>query len=248
MLPLFNGHDDVVALALGIVAHVGADDAEVGIAVLQIKAANELLIGRDLVGIIDVGRLEEGEPVHLGGLHEIAQTRGGEVVVAREIDGANAGLAALVDSEDHVHAAIGQIDGAGGHRGVGTTAATIEVQNALDIGLHSRGAIGAAALGLDFGRDHFALELAVALESDAVDQLIFRHIDDDAATNPLGADSGEQAGGVKLLDGLVDAGGISPGEIIADRFSIDALAAAHLDGLGIGARRGKSCERDQRSR
>ena len=102
--------DDIAAL-LRVELRVRADDPEIGIAVLQIKAANEFEIRRDLVGIIDVGRLEERHEIHLRRLHQIAQLAGGKDFVADEIDGLDAGLFALVDGEDDIDPAVGQIDG-----------------------------------------------------------------------------------------------------------------------------------------
>ena len=61
---------DDVTFFVGIVDHVRIGDAEVGITIFHIILADSLLVGGERVRLIDVGALEPGQEVHLGGLHQ----------------------------------------------------------------------------------------------------------------------------------------------------------------------------------
>lgn len=112
LLTLFDGDgDDPAGLVAGLdVAGIGVDDAEVGVAVLEVVAAHDVEVGGDAVGIVDVGGLDEREEVHLGRRHQTLEGRFRVGAVADEVDGADTGLVALVDGEDDVGAAGGKVD------------------------------------------------------------------------------------------------------------------------------------------
>ena len=63
---LLDGEGDDEALAGRIVLADRRDDAHVGIAVLEIEAAQQIAVGLDAVRIVDVGGLQEAQPVALG--------------------------------------------------------------------------------------------------------------------------------------------------------------------------------------
>ncbi len=54
-----DGDRDDIALLFRVVMRIRTDDMEIGIAVLEIEAADEIEVGGDLVRIVDVGGLEE---------------------------------------------------------------------------------------------------------------------------------------------------------------------------------------------
>ena len=56
------------------------------------------------------------------------------------------------------------------------------------------------------------LDLAVALEGDAIDEVVFDDADDDAAAGMRYLNVREQAGGIERLDARVDRDGVGPGE------------------------------------
>ena len=60
-----DGEGDDEALLAGIVLAGRRNDLDVGIAVLEIKPADQVAVGLDTVGIVDVGRLQEAQPIGL---------------------------------------------------------------------------------------------------------------------------------------------------------------------------------------
>ena len=74
------------------------------------------------------------------------------------------------------------------------------------------------ALGLDLDRELVALQLVVALEGDAIDDLAaLGDGDDHLAADDLGADLAEHAGRREVGDGAIDARLIGAGEIGPNR-------------------------------
>ena len=63
LLALLDRDGDDVAAARGVELRVGRKNAEIGVAVLEVVAADQLLVGGEPVGIVDVGVLEEAEEV-----------------------------------------------------------------------------------------------------------------------------------------------------------------------------------------
>ena len=61
---LVHRDGDHVAWRIGLVDDVGIDDAEIGVAVLHVIAADRLLVGGQTIGIIDIGALEPRQEVH----------------------------------------------------------------------------------------------------------------------------------------------------------------------------------------
>ena len=102
-------------------------------------------------------------------------------MVADEHDRFHARLRTFIDLEDDIDAAIGEIDDSIGDGCCGFTGATVKVLDTLDVGIDNRRVEGTVCFRLDFGLQLVALDLAVALEGDAVDQLVFLDADDDAA-------------------------------------------------------------------
>ena len=155
------------------------------------------------------------------------------------------GLAAFGDLEDQVDAVVRPVDDLGLDADVVAPVAAIDLDDALDVGLHERTRERAARLRLDFGDQLLVLDALVALELDAADHRVLDHRDDEAAALPAVAHVGKQAGREQRLDALVGFQGIEPltgadAEIGADRVRLDAAVALDNDrrsGLRHGAAR-----------
>ena len=84
----------------GSYSPVAEDDLHVGVAVLEVEAADQIAVGLDAVGVVNVGGLQKAEKVRLRGLDDVSQAVIRIGMVAGEDDGFDAGLFALVDFED----------------------------------------------------------------------------------------------------------------------------------------------------
>ena len=113
LLAFLDGEGDDESLRVRIVFPGRGDDADVDEAVFEIVAPQQVAIDLDAVGIVDVVRLQEAQPVGLAGLDDVLETLVGEGLVADEHDLGDAGLGALVDLEDEVDAAVRQFDDLG---------------------------------------------------------------------------------------------------------------------------------------
>jgi len=70
---LVDREDDVKPFLARIVFADCRDDAHVRVAVLEIETAQQIAVGFNAVGIVDVGGLQEAEPVAFRGLDDVAQ-------------------------------------------------------------------------------------------------------------------------------------------------------------------------------
>ena len=226
--------DDPAGIAFAFdVARIGIHHPEVGIAILQVIAAHEVEIVGDPVGIIDVGRLDEREEVHLRRAHQLAQLALGISAVPDEVDRLDAGLVAFLDHVDQVDTAIRQIDGAEADLGGATAGAAVDFADALKIGLDDALAETAAGLRLDLGFERPLLDLLVPLEHDPVDQVVLanRHHRPGAAARDL--DVGEHAARQQVAAGLFGRSGGRAGHVGPDRVGIDALVTLDDDLLRL---------------
>ncbi len=151
-----------------------------------------------------------------------------------EHDLGDAGLRALVDLEHEVDAAVRQFDDLGHHGHVVAAGALVDLEDALNVGLHERAREGAARLRLNFRGKLLVLGFLVAFELDAIDDGIFDH----RHQNPIdpGRDPHvlEQAGGVEPFEGRVDFGCVEPlagsdAEIGANRIRLYAAVTFDID-------------------
>jgi hypothetical protein len=109
----------------------------------------------------------------------------------------------------------------------------VGVLDPVDVARRHRLAESRARLGLNLDGELVALDLAVALEGDPIeDGVAFDDADDDLAADDSGAHLGEHAGRGELLDRLVHMLLIRPVEIGADRVDVDPMGAFDDDGLG----------------
>src|SRR5215207_3673924 len=183
---LLHRHCDDPAARGRVEASVRPDEAEVGVAVLQVVAPDDLLVGGDLLRVVDVGILDEAEEVHLRRVHEVAQARRREHLVADEVDLLDARLAAFDDGEHHVHGAVRQIHEPRRDGGEAAAAAAVELEDAFAVALDSRGVVGRVCLGLQLGQDRRALDARVTLERHPID-------------HPLGADRRDHSPRCRVL-------------------------------------------------
>ena len=93
LLALLDLEGNQEALALRIVFGQRGHHLNVGEAVLQVKAANQVAVGFDAVRIVDVAAAEEAQQIGFVGLDDVLEAIGRVGGVADEFDGLDAGLA-----------------------------------------------------------------------------------------------------------------------------------------------------------
>ena len=116
LLAFLDLEGDQEALLLGIILSQRGHHLHVGKAVLEIEAANQVAVGLDPVGIVDVGAAEEAQQVRFAGLDDVLEAIGGVEDVADELDRPDAGLAAFGDREDQIDAVVRLLDDFGRRR------------------------------------------------------------------------------------------------------------------------------------
>ena len=129
-------------------------------------------------------------------------------MVADEDHRFDAGLFAFLDFENQIDAIVRPLDDFRHHLYVEAPVAVIDLDDALNVGLHRRARQRTAGFRLDFLLELLVLDLAVALEGEPIDDRRFDHRHDEPAARLGDADVLEQAGGVKRLQRGVDLGGI----------------------------------------
>ena len=145
LLAFLDPEGDQEAAALGIVFGQRGNHLHVGIAVLQVVAANQIAVGLDAVRIVDVGGAEEAQDIGFAGLDDVAQAIRRNRAVADELDGLDAGLAAFGDLEDEIDAVVGLFDDLRNDRDVVTSLTAIDFRDALRIRLHRSAGTGCRA-------------------------------------------------------------------------------------------------------
>jgi hypothetical protein len=172
--------------------------------VLEIEAANQVAIGLDPVGVVDVGVTEETQQVRLAGLDDVLQSVRRKGDVADKIDRLDAGLGTFDDLENQVDAVVRLLDDLRGDVHVVAAGMAIDLGDALGVRLHHRARQGSTRLGLDFSGKLLVLDLLVALEGDTVDHGVFHHGDQEVATGVTDVHVLEQAGFDQRFQALVD--------------------------------------------
>ena len=250
LLAFLDLEGDQEALLLRIVFGQRGDHLHVGIAVLQVEAADQVAIGFDPVRIVDVAGREEAQQVGFAGLDDVLQAIGRIRVVADEFDRLDAGLGAFGDREDQIDAVVRLLDDFGGDADVVAAGAAIDFGDAQRVGLHHRARQRAARLGLDFSRELLVLDLLVAFEGNAADHRVFDHGHDQPAAGLVDPDVLEQAGLDQRLQAVVDAALVEAAagarlEIGANGLDFDAPVALDRDrGRGLrGCRRTAPAQR-----
>jgi hypothetical protein len=106
--------------------------------VLEIKPPQQIAIGLEPVGVIDVGGLQETQKVACRRLDNFLQARTREVLVADKVDRLDARLGAFLDLENQIDPVIRQFDDFRIDRNVETTATMVDLDNSLNVGLDGR--------------------------------------------------------------------------------------------------------------
>ena len=139
-------------------------------------------------------------------------------MVADEFDLADAGFAPFVDGEDQIDAPVRQLNEPFGHLRFVAAVFLIGVLDSPDVGLGGRLVIGRVRFRLHFDLELLRLDLAVALEGHAVDDLrALAEGDDDLAVFELGADAGIDARRPEVLNTAFDRCRIGSAEIGLER-------------------------------
>ena len=255
-LALVDREGDEEAVAVGRQLGHRRDDAEVGVAFGQVELAQQLAVEIQAVGIEAVVRRQEAPPGALGGLDLAAQGAVAEMLVADEADPLDAGDVALVDLEHQIDAALLEPDDLRLDHGVVAAAAAIDREDALDVGLHARAGEDLAGLGLHFVAQLVVVDLLVALEGDAIDDRVLRHLHDQGRALHVDHDVGEQAGREQRLERAVGRRGIVglaflELQVGADRLRLGADVALDLNGRDRAAqapRRRRAARRPARQK
>src|SRR6185312_16649777 len=121
------------------------------------------------VGVEAVVGRQEAPPRALGRADLAAQRAVAEMLVADEADALDAGDVALVDLEHQIDAALLQPDDLGLDGRVVAAAAAIDAEQALDVGLHAGPGEDLARLGLHLVAQLVVVDLAIALERNAIE-------------------------------------------------------------------------------
>ncbi len=220
-----HGEGDDEAFPRRIIRAGCGDDLGVGKAVLEVEGAQQVAVGFDPVGVVDIGGLEESQPAGLGRLDDAFQPPVGKGAVADEDDLLDSGLRALLDLEDEVGAAFSPVDRLRRDLGVVAAGAAIGVLNARDVVLDGGFGQGRVRFGPDLAGEILVLDLLVALELHAVDDRRFCHGDDEVGPGPGDRDVFKPAGREQGLDTVVDSRRIQPA--VARRMKMSADRCQH---------------------
>ena len=166
------------------------------------------------------------------------QTVAGDGVVADEADLADAGLPVFVNGEDEIDASVGKLDKPLGDLGLVVAVFLVGFLDAADVGVAERLVVGDAGLRLDLDLELLLGDLAVALEGDAIDDLLAggeRH--HDAAVFRPGADRGIDPRRLQVVHAALDGGRVRSGEIGLETGRSDAGVPLDHDLLRESRRR-----------
>ncbi len=212
----------------------------------EIEPPDQIAVGLDAIGIVDVGGLQKAQTIRLGRLDHLFQAIGRIGIVADEDDLLDAGLLALVDFKNQIDAIVRPIDDLRHHLDVETPVALIDLDDALGIRLDHRARQRTTLLGLDFLLELLVLQPVIAFEGKPIDDRRLHHRDDHFAAGLGNVDVLEQARRVERLEGSVDLGGVEMlarghFEIRADGVGFDAAVTLDDNGTrgkaSIGRRR-----------
>src|SRR5579862_133993 len=241
---------DDEALLGGIVLGGRRNDLHVGKAVLEVESPDQVAIGLDSIGVVNVRGLEKTEKIRFSGLDDLFQAPGRIAFIADEDDRLDAGLLAFLDREDQIDAIVRTLDNLGHHGNVEATAALIDLDDALGVGLHlgSRQRVALARLNLFL--ELFVLQTAIAFEGQPIDDGRFHDGHDDASARAGNVHVLEKSGTVERLQAGVDCSIVErlagPNlEIGANRIGLDPTIA--FDDDGVRGRARASRRRGQRT-
>ena len=137
MCPFFDAESDDDALFVGLIACRTAH-AYVGVAVVQIEAANEAEVGFDLVGIVGVVVGEKAEHIALAGFDGAFELGCGKSLVAGKLDLADGKLVAFRDDKNERRASTLVFDGLRIDLHVEIAALPVELDDLIDVVVRDR--------------------------------------------------------------------------------------------------------------
>ena len=202
----------------------------------------QVTVDLDAIGIVGVARGQPADPAPLLGLDGIFQLAIGIGVISDEGDLFDPGSVAFRNPEHEIDAIFAVRDRLRIDLSIIATAVVIKLDDALDVGLHSRGREGPLRLGLHFVCELFLLQCRIAFERDLIDHRVLGHDDDDTITRPFDADIAKQRGRLEGFESGVGGAGIelaagTETKIGADRVGLDVMVALNDDGrCGLGRR------------
>src|SRR5205823_2017183 len=207
-----------------VILRNGGNDLDVGEALAQIKAAQQVAIRLDAIGIVDVVALEKAEDPALAGLDDVLEARPPEGTVSDKDDLADRGFVALGDLEHQIDAIVRQLDDLRLDAHVEASGMVIDVDDSLHVRLHHRARQRPARLRLHFSRELIVLDALVAFESDPVDDWSLDDGHDQPAAGLADSHVLEQAGGVERLETVINGG----------RVEVPAGAGTKIRANGVG--------------
>ena len=169
-------------------------NTHIGIAVFQVETTQQIAVGFDTIGVINVGSLQETQKIAFGSLDHVLQTAGRKGVRSDKTDVLDPRFFTLFDLEYEIDAVVGQFDDLRVNGHVEAAGAVIDFNDALHIGLHCWPRQCPARLRLHFCRELIVLGFLVAFESDPVDHGVFDHRHYNAIAGVTNADVREKAG------------------------------------------------------
>ncbi len=251
LVALLDGERDREALLTSVILRPCRHHANIGIAVLQIEAAQMIAVRFDAIGIVDIVVQEEAQEIGLAGLDRALELIGRIGMVAGKLDFLDASLAAFVDLEHQIRLLVPPCDDLGLDARFEIAAAVIDFDHARDVLLDNRAPQRAAALGLDFRLELLVLDLLVPLEGDPLEGRVLDHGDDQLIAGSRDVHIGKQAGGVQRLERGIEVGGFEllaarGMEIRPDRVGLDPLVALDPDRGSRGGLRSREGHREPR--
>ena len=255
VVAFFYRERQIEALAATVEVSRRRDDLRIGIAVLHVELAQQLAIEIEPVGIVDVGRLEPGQPALLGRAHDFLQLRVGKGLVADEADVLDLGTRPFADFVDDVDAVLLEFDDLRLDGGGEQTLLLVHVQDALHVGLGLGLCEHGARAELDFALQRFVLDVLVAFEDDLVDDRVLDEEHDHDRAAALYAHVAEQTCFEELGDAVVGEAGVVgladlQRKVRPHGLGLDAAVALNLNvrnrttgGHGRGGREHRAGER-----
>jgi hypothetical protein len=211
-------------------AHIG-----VGITLGAIIGADQLAIGIDHIGIVDVAAEQKTQHVGSRRLDDGGELAFAKDSVAGEVDLPDRRLGAFGDLEDEIDTVAAAIDEHGFDRDVVTPETLVSLDDVVDVGLHGCALQASARLGFDRRRKLGVFDALVALEDDFIQHWRLVQVHDQFFAGALDRHVFEQMRSDQRFQrriprGLVEMTVGRGMEIRAHGRDIDALVAFDFDG------------------
>ena len=140
----------------------------------------QLAVKREAVRVVVVAGHEKIPPAALLRGDDFLQVRIAEHSIADEVNGADAGYGSFEDFINKIDSILVEIDALGLNPGGKASLPAIEVDDAPGVRLHLCAVEGGALAQERFRAQGFVVDDVVALESDAIDNRILLHHNDEA--------------------------------------------------------------------